>query len=256
MQSLYFIFDNIQSSDMGIYNVKVDTGFANNPYIGNRDINEKILPNKNTPYFFGTTKDCIEFTITISPLEKKWDNKLRYDVARWLIKDEYKPLQFADDLTKIYYAICVGSEGLMTDHNYGGYVTLTFRTNSYHAWTTTYNQLLDLSGSDVNNIILENKSNVVDFYYPEIEFELKDTNKNITLKNLSDTNREFKFTNLLENEKVYVNNERKEIISDIPSVYRLGNFNKNWLRLRYGQNNIEVTGKCILKVRSQFPILV
>ena len=91
--------------------------------------------------------------------------------------------------------------------------------------------------------------------YPEVEFELIDTATGITLKNLTDGGREFVFSTLNTTETVYVNNQRKQIISDT-NLYRYSKFNKNWFRLVYGINQIRVTGKCILKVRSQFPIII
>jgi len=40
-QSEYFTFDSKQSTDYGIYNVKLETGLADSPLFGNRQIVEE-----------------------------------------------------------------------------------------------------------------------------------------------------------------------------------------------------------------------
>ncbi|MDD4387579.1 MAG: hypothetical protein PHD15_07525, partial [Clostridia bacterium] len=94
-------------------------------------------------------------------------------------------------------------------------------------------------------------------YYPEIEFELKDTNTDFKLQNITVGGEILEFQGLQQNEIVYVNNENKQILSNISGSYPITKcVSKQWLRLVYGINNIQITGKCILRTRMQFPLYI
>jgi tRNA A37 threonylcarbamoyltransferase TsaD len=86
-----------------------------------------------------------------------------------------------------------------------------------------------------------------------MEIELKNTNTAISLVNLSNDNYTFSFSGLTIGEVLTINNQKKRIESD-KSTNRFDKFNKNWFKLIRGVNNIQVTGKCIIKFNMQFPI--
>lgn len=259
MKNTDFIFDGIKSSDMGLYVVSIDGGLHRDTIYGGQSIIEGKVGKKPNPYFLRTEKQPIEFEVVFSLLEGKWTPEKRFEIAKWLIHDDYKSFQTVDDLGKFYYTMVINPWELEYAGDDKGYVRVTFRTDAYHAWSPVYFQTFDLRNNlTTTNIILENKSNVCKYYYPKVEFTLDGDSTGITLKNLNDGGREFKFENLNLGETISVNNGSsgvKAIVSDLAGVYRLDNFNKKWLRLVYGQNNIQVTGKCILKIKSQFPIV-
>lgn len=252
-----FIFDGIKSSDMGIYNVRMSGGLVETPFISSRDIQEDSLPHKDINVFYGVSKKPLEFTLTFSPLEDGFGEQKKMEIARWLIQDEYKDFQTTDYLGKIFRVIATSEVKWITNGTEMGYFEIGFRCDAPYAWSPVYMERFDLSGNTTKTTIeLWNKSNVNKYYYPELEFKLEGTSTGLTLKNLSDEGREFKFTGLNLKETVYVNNDRKRIISDIGGVYRLNEFNKNWLRLKQGRNIIEVAGACIIETRMQFPLYV
>lgn len=256
MKNTDFIFDSVNSSEMGLYIVSIDGGLHSDTVYGGQNIIEERVGKKPNPYFLRTEKEPIEFEVTFSLLDGKWTPEKRFEIAKWLIHDDYKSFQTVDDLGKFYYAMVINPWELEYAGDDKGYVRVTFRTDAYHAWSPVYFQTFDLRNNlTTTNIILENKSNVDKYYYPKLEFTLDGDSTGISLINLNDGGREFKFENLFEGETVGADNEKKIIKSDLADVYRLNNFNKKWLRLAYGQNNIQVTGKCILKVKSQFPIV-
>ena len=254
MQSEFFIFDGINSSDMGLYNVRMQSGLVENPFMGSKDTIKTKVPTKDIPYFHGVNKDVIQFTLQFSLLDEEWTPEKTHEIARWLLHDTYKSFQSADDLGKYYYVICVNGENLYKANN-KGYVELTFESNAPYAFSPIYLNEYDLSdNTTIDTIQIENRSDLNDYYYPTVEIELQGTTTDITLANLSDGGREFSFTGLSTGETISVDNENKYIVSDVPAVYRFSEFNKNWLRLVYGINQIEVTGECIITVRTQYPI--
>jgi len=255
LQSENFIFDGITSEEMGLYNVRMQSGLVETPFMGSKSTITTKVVGKDRPYFHGVNKDVIQFNLQFSLLDEEWTPEKTHEIARWLLHDTYKSFQSSDDLGKYYYVICIDGENLYKANN-KGYVELTFESNAPFAFSPIYLNEYDLSSNTTTDTIqIENRSNINKYYYPTIEIELAGTTTNITLKNLSDGGREFSFTGLQSGETISVDNENKYIISDIPAVYRFSNFNKNWFRMVYGINQIEVTGECIITVRTQYPII-
>ncbi len=255
IESQHFIFDGISSAEMGLSIIRLDTDFVESPYLANKSIIEEQIFRRNMPFFYGVEQSPLEFKLKLSLLDEEWTQKKRYEIARWLFHDTYKSFQTGDDLGKFYYVICVDQGNLYTVGK-KGYVELTFRNNAPFAWAPPYIDHYNLSYNTTKEIIqIANKSNINEYYYPDVEFQLIGKSTGISLKNLSDCGRIFSFNGLQTGEIISIDNKNKYIISDNPLVYRFANFNKNWFRLVYGVNQIEVTGKCDLKIRMQFPII-
>lgn len=260
MESMHFIFDGIKSSDMNLYNVRVGhSGFVEVPFIGRADINETTSHKKLVPYLHSVKREPISFTLQFMLMDdnlqpKEWTADDRYKIGKWLIHDTYKEFQTSDDLGKYYYVIIEDAEKLYLASG-KGYLEVTCRTNSPYAWSKLHNYEFDLSDNDDTTIIiLENKSNVEKFHYPKIEIESLASNTAVELKNLSNSNKITKFDGLNKNEVVSVDNENRFIKSDLFGTNPFEKFNKAWLELVQGNNEIEVTGKCKLWVKSRFSI--
>lgn len=74
----------------------------------------------------------------------------------------------------------------------------------------------------------------------------------ISLINTTNSNQEFKFTGLVDNETVYVNCERELIKTDLALTYRYDNFNDKYLEILRGRNILKVVGNAKLIFRYQF----
>ena len=260
MESMYFIFDGVKSSDMDLYIMQIDhSGFIETPYIGSTDIKEEKIHNKTTPYFYGVDRENLEFTVQFVLMDKygnpkKWTPQDRNKIARWLIHDEYKEFISSDDLGKRYMVIATSDSNLNLI-NTQGYVEVTFRCNSPYAWSPVYINSFDLSNNTTSTIIeLENMGNVIKRYRPKLEIQMMgDTS--VTLTNLSDGGREFKLFDLRTDEIISIDNENEIILSNYPvNINPLANFNRNWLELVFGVNQIKVIGRCKIWVKSCFPI--
>jgi hypothetical protein len=101
-------------------------------------------------------------------------------------------------------------------------------------------------------LIFDNKGD--SYCTPEIWIQ-KIGNGDVSLINTSNKNEEFKFTGLINNETVYVNNERKYIESDLPMVYRFSNFNGKYMKLPVGLNVFRVEGNAKIKFRYQLKLI-
>ena len=264
MESQYFIYDGKTSSEMNLYNVRVNhSGFVETPLWGRTNIQEETSKKRLTSYFYGVTREPIEFKVQFALADesmqpKEWATEERYNISKWLVPNTYKEFQTNDDLSKRYYAM-ITNEVNLNLMNTEGYIELTFRTNSSFAWSQVYENEFDLSENVTTTIIqLENKSNVVEYYRPMIEIELVDGETNVQLKNLTNGNKIFKFEGLTANEIVGIDCDNEIMKSNLFGNNPFGKFNvgikKYWLDLSYGINEIKVTGKCKISVKSQFPI--
>lgn len=269
MISEYFIFNNVKSSDMEQFIVKTGSGGVKVPFFGGQTVQEETVPGRITPYHFGTTKDPLEFTLEISPLDKEWTPKRKSQLAQWLIHDNYKPFQTADDLGKVYYVIATKAPEFELYGN-KGFVEITFRTNSAYAWTKNFIEDYNLSepDSEVDNtsvITINNLSNIGAPFYPKLYVELTGEDlggeenrwksRDLKFKNLSNGGNEMCFKGLELKEGLFIDCENEIVESGKEMSKPFTKFTGQWLELVYGENRIEVTGKCTLRTEMQFPIL-
>lgn len=264
MESAFFTFDGIQSYEMGLYIVRIEhSGFVETPYFGATNIHEDISSKRHIPHFYGVTRNPIEFDLQFALMDqylrpREWTPEERFKIAKWLIHDTYKEFQTSDDLGKKYYVIVTNPASLYTI-NKEGYTELTFRNNSPFAWSPIYIAEHDLSENATSTVIkIENKSNVLDLYNPLIEIELVGGATSIELKNLSNDGKTMKFEGLVPNEIISIDAKNKIIKSNVFGSNPFSKFNigekKYWLDLVYGENNIEVKGKCKIFIKNQYPI--
>lgn len=261
MTNQEIIYDEVYSSDMDLSLIRLDSGFFSTPAYGSQEIVESDSGKRGNPYFYNTRKNPIEFQATFSPLDKEWTPEFRQKIFHWLITDTYKKFQTTDDLGKIYYVIPVNAGEIFTEGNDKGYITIIFRTNAYHAWSPIHYNYYDLADNTTSTIIdVYNYSNVDLFYYPKIQITSKKAmlaQDEIRIKNLTYNTDDFVIQDLFLNEVVGIDNCNKIIKSSLEheGYYRIGDFNKHWLKLIYGSNRLEVFGRCYLEIKSQFPII-
>lgn len=267
MESQFFTYDGIKSSDMNLHIMKIDyNGFIETPYTSSVDIKEEKLAKRHTPYFYGVERDNLEFTVQLVLMDKynqpkRWTPQERYNVARWLFHDEYKEFISSDDIGKRYYCIATSDSDLNLI-NTQGYMEVTFTCNAPYGFSPIYIESFDLTENTNKTIIeIENRSNIIKRYRPKLEIEYPNIGgfpetTNITLKNLSDGGREFKLTDVKKGEIYSFDNENRIIKSSRQvNLNPLTHFNRNWLELVYGVNRIEIDAKVRLWFKLHYPII-
>lgn len=191
---------------------------------------------------------------------------IRREVLSWLVgRREFKPLKIHQPDLDAYEYRCVFTDIqiiYVNGHCHGFRLTANFDSPYQHGEPVTTEELT-VSGSQTIQLI--NQSDILDDYvYPTIKFKASTAstldaeavawarsqkgvevgNYDICVINETDsTSRRFIFAGLMPNEVITVDNEIKHISSNI-SGEKLTNFNKNWLRLRQGENllNISMNG--------------
>jgi len=255
--STNFTYDNSTSDEMGVWLVRVETGLVEQNFgIPRTTITEKIKGRKR-PYLYGFTEEVIKFSITLakSNTNHTWTLAEKRSICTWLFKNSYKDFVSDDDIEIVYKCVAVGSPKFYTSTNEDGYCVVDFECDAPHPWSASNVQTFDLSSiSSATTIQIQNLSNIDDYYYPELEFQLKSTATAFKLVNNNDGGRIFEFTGLNALETVYINNETKQIISDSGNYRYSALTDKRFFRLPYGTSNCVISYPCIITVRSQFPI--
>lgn len=255
MLSTDFTFDGVTSQSMGIFIVNINSSESSDPFMPSQSIKEEKRYNSHIPIFYGVEREPLEFELTLSLLDNEFTIAKRTELTKWLCRETYCEFISADNPDKIYNVISVSPIELITFGSLKGYFRVRFRCDAPWGWSALQLEEFDLSTSVTpTTITINNLSNAVKYLYPELEFTLVGDDTGITIVNLTNNNETFQFTNLAVGETIYVNNELKQIIGDA-GMYRLSNFNKKWFRLVQSENEIQVTGKCLLSFRYKFPLL-
>ncbi|GAA0135616.1 hypothetical protein YSY43_24560 [Paenibacillus sp. YSY-4.3] len=101
-------------------------------------------------------------------------------------------------------------------------------------------------------IVIDNTGDVT--CNPEI-WITKEGNGDFSIVNLSSKAEEFKFTDLIDQEAVYIDNEQEDIETSLAATYRYSSFNDNYLCLPVGLNLLKLSGNAKVQFRYQFKYL-
>ena len=253
-----FRFDNISSKDMDAVIVNMDSSQESNFGIIQSVIEDKIS-GRDIPYFYGIDRQTYTIPITITKTDgngqlMRLDYESRKKLVHWLVKDTYKEFKSDDYPDQVFFIIFTEGKSYQFCND-EGYLTLTARLNSPYSYQEKVTTTKNYSTSVSNIIYMNNLSNVIDKYKPELEFTLIGDATNITITNLT-TNKSLIFTGLSKGETIYVNNQTGKIISSLGTT-RLDKCNRNWLSLDYGENKMLIVtnlGGCKIKFITQFPM--
>jgi len=251
-ESLYILFNNINSQDFDITNAHVESGLYSEQFITDRAITETRVRNNPIPFFQGIEESSRIIKCSLAFTETFDENKLR-DVKRWLHTEFYAPLIFSSNPDYIYYALCSNASNLI--HNgTQGYIDVEFVCDSNFVYSPIYiSDIYDLSTNPVSTTIIF--ENLGDLDCQPILYLTKIGDGNISIKNLSDGGIEFSLTSLTSNEELIIDNEHQDISTSIPDTYRYDNHNGIFLNMKRGVNNLQIVGTCKLQFKHQFKLL-
>jgi phage-related protein len=232
-------------------NVSISQDIYEEPFIASRTIKEFTVRGNDRPYFSEIQRSPLSFSLSFY-FENGWDDDLISQVRQWLNTDYYKPLVFSEQPDKVYYALIIDSPSLVHNGLKQGYVTLNFRCDSPYSYSPELmTPLYTFSDSDVNNLTINNSGDCT--IYPKI-YITKIGDGDLSIDNFNGGN-SFKFTNLVDQEELYIHCEKEYIETSVPDFYRYDDFNGNYMILQYGKNPLRITGKCKIQFQYQFKFL-
>jgi len=245
---LRFTYNGIESDDLGVANVNVDTGMNEEMFLADNSINEAYIKGRTKPYFMNKSYTPLMFNLSFAFLEP-WNEELIQEVARTFHVDYYKPMWFDDDDDIIYYCMNTDSSQLIHNGLQEGYVNLQFKCNDICA----YSRYKEVTHTDLTSELkFSNRGDLV--VYPEFVFT-KAGDGDITITN-NTNNQILTMTNLLDAEEIYIDNEN-EVIESNTQLYRYNNHNNVFMYMNVGINKFEITGNLSnFKIRWRFKTLL
>ena len=243
-----FIFDGIPSETFGLY---LGSSSSSGEEAGAAGSDVKLLIQKiyrrPVPLFYGVEQDpVLQFPISMYTINDELTAADFSDVATWLFGQmNYKKLRIVqNDMQDIYFNCFLTAPQIVRVGNIIRMVTATVVCDAPWGWgePTTYtynynpNEYLPLA-----NVRIDNLSDNNFYTFPtNLVIEANLFGGTVTITNVEDAGRQFILT-VLPNEVVTMNCDL-QIISSNLVTYPLENFNKNFLRLIQGTNNLIVEG--------------
>lgn len=245
-ESTGFWFNNRHSSEFGILNVHTQSGLFDEQFLPNRSVIEEKTFGRDEPYLMG-----FEYQVNSLPLtlyfEEGWDEYKLHEVVTWLVQPTYSPLIFDEDTSRIFYVAYEGDPRIFHNGVRQGYVTISMRCNSPFSFTPVEERKVTVGSTPVD-IELYNIGHMKAL--PTVTIK-KLGNGDVTITNVTDNNRQSKFTGLLNNETVTINSYHEDIATDVPNTYRYTSFNNNFPSLLIGINQVRIEGNCEITLTYQ-----
>lgn len=240
-----FIYSGINSElyDLRLFDFGT-TSPVNSPAGGDASILEQWLYRRETPYFYGRYyQESLEFDFTVGSFSHI-DGATRNAIESWLLgQSGYQQLRIVQgDMADIVYNIIItrSSHVFVGNLNYA----LTLHAKCDRPWglylppvfTKTYP-----TGLMNDTFDYLNSSSLSGYNRPLITFTNGSTATFFSIVNHSDNDREFRFGAMSPLETITVDND-KGIITSSLGILRMNIFNKNFLRLVKGVNNLTLSG--------------
>lgn len=172
-QETYFTYDGISSKEFGVIIARTDNSMFSREFGLNRDIISEQTNHNPIPFNFGYTTEPLSGKITIAGRDNKLDTKRLSQIAKWLYKDDYKPLISNDNPDVVYYVKFTDQADLSLGNADEGYIALSFIANAPWGWTKPYIKTVDLRKNEgTTTVDIYNTGNYYDYNGLEIELEL------------------------------------------------------------------------------------
>lgn len=246
-----FIYDGIPSEKYGVVLCDFDSGSINQKN-ESHELRTSVRSDTGEHTFLGyDSSEALTFEVIIAS-ENPIDSYTRASINKWLVgRRGFKEFRINNAEYSGVYFRCVFTE--QETVYIGGLpyaMKLTAVCDSPYQYEKDAVVTKTISGSGV--ISLYNRSDIDGYVYPKIWFKMSPAGGNFTIVNASDESRSFEFTSLAGDEEITVDNKSK-IITSSTGFYRLGAFNKKWLRLADGMNILNVTGNA--QIRLDVPVV-
>jgi phage-related protein len=209
------------------------------------EIYSDIIYRKSKVNYYGRSVNKVlelDFTIGSFSALSVEDQSL---IKNWLLgSPKHVPLRIIqDDMSQIYYNCLITKASDIKVGNLGYALSIHAVCDAPWAWEDEkiLNKNYTSGGVETDAFVFFNDSISQDYMYPVVQFTLNGIGTEISLYNVTDDNRLFKFTGLLAGETIVANCYDK-ILTSSTGLYRLSSFNKNWFRFLPGVNSLNLVG--------------
>ena len=236
--AIQFTFANVNSYIYDIGNVgNASGGLFRESFIGNRSIREDKIEGRPAPYFYGVEELPLSFNVSFAMLgDLVMDADDIDELTDWLIQDEYQPLVFEDEPSKIYWVIFDGSPTFVHNGVHSGYFTLNARCLYPYPVTEeieTPNMTITTSGT----LSLDNpgKKSVI----PNMTIVIAASGNKVLSFHNNDNNSDLELTGNY-GDTIIIDGYNKIITNETQGIQIKPS--ERWLILDKGTNDIDITG--------------
>lgn len=255
--ALSFQYDGIPSETYDLVMSEIDASGTNeSDGSSSFDISEERIFRRAVPYFYGATPSSnLSFEVSVTS-PREIDAETAQLIQKWLFSSRnYKPLVVIQpDMQGVYFNAILNNPKIIRVGNVIQGFRATVQCDAPYAFTfpktLTYNYTVPNVDAQIS--FLNTSDDTAEYVKPKLEITVNEFGGGIEIINTSESNRSFKFENLLANEVLTIDNSL-EIISSDSGQKRLGNFNKNFLRFIPGANMLRILGSVkTLKITTKF----
>lgn len=245
-----FIYANESSDEYGVFLCSSVGSTSRSASVENRTIvASKNSGSNNTFGFHGIKVDePLTFDIIIANIDGTYiDTYKERILKKWLLKSSLNWLQIdQDDMAQTLYYVIAKSCEIIDVGTYSGAMKITFQADSNSAWTNQNTKTYATSGGTLNF-----KMNIDTDYDDELVFPIATitatSNGNITINNAT-RNETITIAGCVNGEVIVLDSSSGKVSTTAPRV--LSNYwNKRYLRLQDGTNNLLLTGNFTLKLQ-------
>ena len=248
-------FNGINSSRYGLYLCNVDGEM--NYHTRQFGVERSITKEGNSIKSIDTNTPTIDLQLVKLDDKHKPMRITKEELSRishWLFSpEEFKPL-IVDQNSVVYYGMFVKGEIWQNEFD-KGYLTLSFQLDSGHAYTILQNSDFRVNGTrniTINSCHTYGKYNEVD-----IEIELASGQTSFEIQNKT-TGQTMKLNGLSNCTHIYIYNDGVKHIENVDNKSQniRGNFNKVFIHLAYGTNQLTLKGVGKVRFISQGKLLL
>lgn len=189
--------------------------------------------------------NVLKYQLKLMRINNKYIDRFTVnEIVSWLASlgsTEYKKLFLKQkDMYDTYYNCKITS---IKNVSYNGKVygfVIEIECDSQYAWQTERTKKFG-SITGIKNITFVNKSADINDLYPKFKITMGKNGGDFYIKNLSNNGYTMSFSELLAGEVLEIDCERN-VVSSGTGLRRMNNFNKNFLMLVNGVNELEISG--------------
>lgn len=165
LEDIHFSYDGVNSTEFGLLNVKLDGGMFDETFLPTRSINETSTSGNERPYFTSVSNSPLSFSLSFA-FEHYYDDVKIREVARWLMKDYYKPFYMLNNPDRIFYCMVDGDSRLVHNGLKQGYLSLNMRCDSPYSYSPKFVvENKEFTSTKLEKSLLVNTFNSGDGYF-------------------------------------------------------------------------------------------
>lgn len=244
-KSQYFIWKGKQSKDKFLSILTTDNDVLNDfgvPY-------NKSLEKEDNLDLYNEKNEEPEDVVLQLYLEKNgtpliWTYENYKEIRRWLISDDFEEFISYDNLDFVYYFKCIKIQKKFTYGEPMGCIEVTFKPLNQYAYRKVIIEK-EIKGKGLINIY-----NSGDLDYEPLIVVESNCKRNQVVK-IND----FVINNLIEEETIKIDNKMYLVESD-KRYYPISDCNRNWIKLKQGDNQLVIEGECTIIIYCNFPEII